>query len=555
MTLPYLILLACGPAAIPVLPDDTAPPADTEPTDTTPTDTPPTDTAPVDTALIDTGPVDSGPAPDSGPCELSAEAEAVNLWEGDTVQIIARCAHPDAGDWTVTPVSFDGEVFDEDLSDVLWDGETWAWRPGVADGGRHTISFTAQPAGGDRFPETAAATVWIADNPADPDNVRPDPATYTEEWGLPVVHVETLGDLSQSYVDANIHFGGVSYFAEIKIRGASSTNYPKNSYTLDFREENLDTMGWLPDKKDHLVLTTPFDDNSYVRQKLAYDVWVAMAEFWKVERLTPRTFFAVLYFDGVYHGLYTAADHVDEEFVGEMGFSREGNLYKSVNHDADFRRKSNLHAGYEEKEGEPLSDYSDLDSLVWFTGQPDTTAFLAEADEWLQVDEFMDWFLFVHYTASEDSGGKNAYLYNDPAAPNAPEFRYAPWDFNHSFGQTWQTVRLNANSNNDFTSVNNVFEHLQSDPASSAELWARLNTMMDSGGPLSPDWFTATLDDYYALIDDSAARDWAAWGGEYESYWYGVRDRCGDCLDYEGEKAYVYDWLSERDSWMRTFHP
>jgi spore coat protein CotH len=350
---------------------------------------------------------------------------------------------------------------------------------------------------------------------------------------------------------------GHTYAGEMKIRGAASASYPKNSYTLRFPDEDLDASAVGLGNKDHLVLITTFDDNSYVRQKLAYDVWMAMADHAGADRMTPRTFFAVVYRDGEYWGLYTACDRIDDHFAQEMGLSRDGNLYKSVNHDANFYRtnsgggtKATLHDGYEKKEGDPpqgaVGAFDDLDALVAFSADHDDATFWAEAPGWFRVDEFADWFLLVHYIAADDSGGKNAYLYNDP---DNPEFRYCPWDMNHSFGQGWYVYRVDPDTNNDFTWTNGIFAHLQHQPQASAELWQRFDDLRDSG-PLQPPWFVDTLDDYYALIDVSARRDWAVWSGQYQSYWGGYNTN-----DYPAEQAYLRDWLDERDHWMSVYHP
>lgn len=121
-----------------------------------------------------------------------------------------------------------------------------------------------------------------------------------------------------------------------------------------------------------MILTSTFDDTSYVRQKLVYDLWKAMAEFQNEHRLTPATFFAVVYINGVYQGLYVAVsdlppilslyltlfyailtpfyssftqfysaftqcDRIDDEFIRHHDLpSGEGNMYKAVNHDANF---------------------------------------------------------------------------------------------------------------------------------------------------------------------------------------------------------------------------
>jgi len=56
------------------------------------------------------------------------------------------------------------------------------------------------------------------------------------------------------------------------------------------------------------------------------------------------------------------------------------------------------------------------------------------------------------------------------------------------------------------------------------------------------------LDEYYALIERSAQRDWDTWGPVYETYegWADHRDDEGDWTDFDGERAYVYQWVQDR---------
>ena len=305
--------------------------------------------------------------------------------------------------------------------------------------------------------------------------------------------------------------------------------------------------------QDHLILITTFDDNTYVRQKLIYDTWMAMAAWTDAARLTPRTAFVVVYLDGAYAGLYTACDRIDNHFLKTMGLSEDGNLYKAVNHDANFYLtgsgggwKSTLHDGYEKKEGEPEDDFSDLDALVEFTGNATPLSFAADVDDWLPLEEFMDWFLLVHYSSAGDSAGKNSYIYNDPTAQR---FRFVPWDFNHSWGQGWYTYRVSSTTNQDFKSTNAIFAHIQNDPETDAALWERFHAMVDSG-PLSPDTLLARVDDYYALIDASAERDWAVWGGTYSGWWGSYNSNT-----FRQEQTYLYQWLDERHDYMMTVHP
>jgi hypothetical protein len=483
----------------------------------------------------------AGPPP---PCALGSDLADAFLLEGDGVTLHPTCTGAHGESMHLAPVNLP--------EGATWADGAFAWTTGPASGGRVDLVFAVTSEGRtDEVPLAMTLTFWVADDPSAPDNVPVDPLRYTEEWALPVLHIAAEGPITQNYVDAELTFEGRRYPATIKIRGASSAGYPKPSYTLEFGETKLDLPSWGV-TRDHLVLVTPFDDNAYVRQKLIYDQWAAIAAFWGEARLTPRSFFAVVYLDGAYHGLFTALDHVDDEFLDQAGFDPASNLYKSVDHDANFyltdasgAPKSTLHDGYEKKEGEPEDDFSDLDALVSFTGNADAEDLVDGAEAWLDLQEFMDWLLLVYYSLGEDSAGKNAYL---AAAPGETRFRYAPWDFNQSWGQNWRTYRAPSDRLSSYEGCNKVFASIQAVEATDAELWERFRLMAQPGGPYDPAWISAQLDAYYALIEPSAERDWATWGDSYRTYggWAAYRDAQGDWTDYQGEKAYLYQWLDER---------
>ncbi len=478
-------------------------------------------------------------------CGLGSDVEGAMLLEGAMVQGGAACQGELGAGARIQAVSLP--------EGASWDGATLRWQTGPASAGRIELVFAVTSAGlQGETPLAETVVLWIADDPSVEDNVPVEPAAYQEEWALPVLHVATEGTISQSYSPAELVFYGRSYSATIKVRGASSAYYPKPGYTLEFGADELELPAWGV-TRDHLVLVSPFDDNAYVRQKLVYDQWAAIASFWGTPRLTPRSDFVVLYLDGAYHGLYMALDRIDNEFIDQMGFDRDAALYKAVNHDANFfltdsggAAKDTLHDGYEKKEGEPEDSWEELEALVDFTGEAaDAAALLAGDETWLDVQEFMDWFLLVHYAHAEDSAGKNAYLAFEPGQTLC---RYAPWDFNHSWGQDWRTHRESSSALNTYTSRNRVFWAIQEDPAAEAELWERYRSMAQPGGPFDPDWLRARVDAYYARIEPSAQRDWERWSAAYTSYggWASYRESQGDWTDYQGEKAYLYQWLDER---------
>ncbi|QDE89262.1 hypothetical protein BHS06_10015 [Myxococcus xanthus] len=137
----------------------------------------------------------------------------------------------------------------------------------------------------------------MTENESAPGNVPiVDPAAYTEEFGL-----------------------------EAKDRGATSSVFPKRSRTLKFPDENLfsePVFGNGFEDRKRVVLITTFNDNSYMRSRLAFDVWSRMSP----GHIHLRTFSAVLYANNQYVGLYTAADHVNKCLLAAHGISSAAGL-------------------------------------------------------------------------------------------------------------------------------------------------------------------------------------------------------------------------------------
>ena len=291
--------------------------------------------------------------------------------EDDTILIEASCSRDvDVSRLSIAPLNLPPSA--------QWDPvrNTFSYPTDGSHGGRIDLLFSAKIVGDEAFPETKNITFWIGDNPSAVNASSPVPEV--RRVGPAMFH-ESDGSIGTTSEAATITFDGVTYPAEIQKRGAVSIYYPKNSFGLRFDEPELDLEAHgIERRRDHLVLITPFDDNSYIRQRLIYELWREMAQYWGASRLTPRTFFAVLYLDGRYHGVYTASDRIDDEFAFHMGLNKEGNLYKAVNHDANFylttnggAAKTTLAAGFEKKEGQPLSGedaFEDLIELVQTTG-------------------------------------------------------------------------------------------------------------------------------------------------------------------------------------------
>ncbi len=492
---------------------------------------------------------DTGPAPaDTAPENVDGaedfgcrpEADDIEVDEGEVVSLPFACTGTGvASSWSLVDGP-PGAALDDRTGELTWTTD-------LSSAGAWTIRVAAMGEG----EELGEAVVNVVDAYDAPGNEGVSPGSYLTEYGLPVFHIELPPDINfDDSEPTTITYRGEAYEVEIQYRGAASSYYPKKSFRVkfppdhEFKDEDEDFP-----KRRGIVLTSTFDDNAYFRQKMVYDLWNMQDE----ARAQIENMMVVVYLDGEYHGLYVLTDHISGEWWEDYGHNEDGSLYKSVDHSANFystyggSTKSSWHSGYEKKEGIP-NDYSDIDAFVQFVAESNDADFDAEIGEMIVLEEFYDWWSLVVFTESDDSGGKNAYLYNDPAAPL---WHHAPWDFNHSLGQTWQTDREPATYDYDFTSANNLFKRLLDSRAYGSDMSARFDAQRDT--VFHPDTTMALIDGYIERIDKSARRDWDKWQDDYYSYsGWSWRD---NWTDYDGEVAYVRQWLQDRHEFVEDWNP
>ncbi|MCC7073678.1 MAG: CotH kinase family protein [Deltaproteobacteria bacterium] len=494
-------------------------------------------------AGVDT-PRDAGSDADAGPpaqpCVPRATG-ASSVTEGETIDVEVACATGRADVSLVLGALPDGATAAPHPG-----GVHLVWPTDLDDAQALDVEVTVPDLG-----ETGTVHLAVADASLEVDNVPPvDPLRYPEEHGLPVIFL-SHEPAAEEYEAVTVIAGGHQYSGtEAKLRGASSLGYPKRSFTVRLDKDDryqLPARGFVERKK--IVLISTFDDNSYVRQRLAYQLYD------RTDGGAPHTTLAatsaVLYVGGSYFGLYTLADHVDRDLFEEtLGQGDGGNLYKSVNHNANFRRerfprgsgdKSFLGDGWELRDEPdlPVGQWDDLVALVAFTTDADEATFDAQIGSRVSVSDLAAWWVFATSVVGADSYGKNAYLYKEHAS--AP-FRYAPWDFNHSFGQAWETSRTDPATPVDTgwpIDTNQLWERLLASPEHGPMLRAVAEEAL--AGPLSLTNVLVLFDAMVADVEPSARKDQAVWGADYAAYY-----PRGDLQDFDGEVAYTRAWIEER---------
>ncbi len=518
------------------------------------------DAGPPDAGPPDAGPPDAGP-PDAGPvtrlCEPTA-GEAQWVLEGASLSATVRCATGlQRADLRFSIVELPRGASWEAASATL------RWTPERDQAAVYPLTLREETTG-----ETGTLKVGVVENGG---AKIADPATYTEEYGLPVVHLFHDAPLSAgSFSPAQVVYRGHRYAAEAKFRGATSSTFPKRSLTLKFPDEDLFDEpvhgGPFLDRK-RVVLISTFNDNSYMRTRLAFDLWNRMAP----AHVRIATYSAVVYRNGTYWGVYTVADQVHKRLLAASGMDKDADLYKHETEDANFSRlrqdgtpKASLHLqrdgerlDVEKSEGLPEGNFSTYYALVAWVADSDAAAFREGFRTRLDARDYEDWWIFNTLILGTDSMAKNSYHAYDPKTGGP--WRFIPWDLDASLGQNFDTTRSSPTSRLTFAGNNLLFQKMLQEPTIAGPMRERYRRLL--GAELSESVVQGLIDGYVKELAPSARRDQARWGEWYRKF--GGPDEGSnlysqgagnfprwhlrtDFNDYDGEVQYVRDWVRTR---------
>ncbi len=364
-----------------------------------------------------------------------------------------------------------------------------------------------------------------------------------QELGLPILRLEPSPAINpDSYTPALLITGGHAYTAAAKMRGTSSIEYPKKNFTIKFSPSDpllvAHDNGQLHARRK-LVLFSSFDDNSHLRTRLAFELWNRLQR----GALRVHAESVILYVGDDFHGVYTAVDHIDEDFFADEGVGAGGQLFKAINHDASFFHTNDLFAAYEKKAGLPEEGspgaFAAIENLTSFVVNASDADFGMNIGAIVDVPSYTSWFILANVIYANDSFGKNAYNYE------AVDGRWwvVPWDFNASFGQDWATFRVPADLPYDIARpYNHLFQRLLADPDLGPSIRARFATSLNLDLPLQE--LLDLVDLWASRLRGAALRDAERWDTAYRGFarW---ADR-GDFTDFDGEVEYLKAWMTAR---------
>lgn len=481
---------------------------------------------------------------------------------------------------------------------------TLSWKTALDSAGVYLIPVTVNP-----WKETGELKIGVADKFDDPANVPiKDPNVYTEEFGLPVFHLKPSPEWEANrkimqmrqlalWDDACKVFCGPSLFAPVTIvhrgktykaeghyRGASTIWSEKPNYTLRFAKDDKFSEpfmgGGRMTKRRVIALINTLDDNSNLRWRMSFELWNRLDP--KIIRIEHHS--AVVYVNGKYMGLYAVSDKIDDNMMQRAGLAEEGNLYMGMSHQANFdttvrqeggpnsgmvRPRACSFEGFTKKEGLPdecdgtkfvPAAYDDLVTFTDFVSKSDDAKFRAGLGTVFDVNDYTAWWIHATATVAIDSFGKNAFHYHDPKTKGP--WRAVIWDYNASFGQSYDTTRTAFNSIDPMKFAtgtppvtNNLWRRMLTDPTQGSLMKARYAALLKN------EWKVETVvsafDAFVKEVDASARRDERVWAPLYKTIYSGPTSRAKrtDLTTFSQEVVYMRSWIQMRWGHLKTLFP
>ncbi len=240
----------------------------------------------------------------------------------------------------------------------------------------------------------------------------------------------------------------------IQFRGAFTLLFDKKSMEIEFWSDSTGK-----DKQDYQLLGMVSDDDwnlqaMYVeplriRSKVSSDLWRGMNELPYQDEEPEgvngaRHEYVELFLNGEYRGLYAVGEKVnrkqlklkkwDDGIRGELYNGADLGPSTTFDERTPYDNTSEYWGGFEYKHPDEEIDWQRLDDFVRFVVEAPEEKFLAGYADYFDIDNAVDYFLFVNVLNGWDNIAKNVFLARYDS--DRPYF-FVPWDLDNVLAQEW----------------------------------------------------------------------------------------------------------------------
>ncbi len=305
---------------------------------------------------------------------------------------------------------------------------------------------------------------------------------------LPLVNIEAAGTIVNnpktectiSLLDpSRLTNDSLFYFpphrAGIEIRGGLAQNFPKKSYSFEFRgpsgtEEvtgGTKLMG-LRDDGDW-ILDAMYVDHARMRNRLSTDLWTDLNKVPYLDKEPgaingTRGRFVEVFLNREYIGLYCLTERVDRKQLQlnkKEGYSYKASQWSNSTEfysgDASFNNYADTWDGWElEYQAEtgaassPPVLWEPLRNFIRYTVTSPESDFVTNIAAKVDVSNLVDYLLFTNAIGADDNTGKNTFFSLYSSSRN--KFFITPWDIDASWGRKWDGNKIDLR-NGEFVGV------------------------------------------------------------------------------------------------------
>lgn len=427
---------------------------------------------------------------------------------------------------------------------------------------------------------------------------QPEETTSNNEGGfsshLPIMEVVTDGEVPSPYlgdrvdveernyenISAEIHYYDqeakenlltdlptFSEKADFRIRGRSSRTFDKKGYLVKFKKEDtiknkkIALSGMTADSE--WALHGPYLDKTLIRNYLSYNLAGEMMDY------SPNVRFMELFLNGDYQGLYLLTEKIEQNKDGRINITETdpklamtsyilaldsgsedpmNNLNTFNNYAGQYgpknRESKRLEVTYPNKtltvdQKEYIENEISLleKSLISYDSADRNLGFPA----FLDMDSFVDYFIFNEFTMNSDAGRLSTYFYKDIRG----KIKTAVWDFNSAFN----SYRIDFSSPHYFMMMEkNWFRHLIRDQEFVEKIIKRYRKLRET--VLSDDYILNYIDETVAYLGPAIERNNELWGYSFKEEYDFLNGEERNPRSYEEAVEQLKEIVVERGSYM-----
>ena len=285
---------------------------------------------------------------------------------------------------------------------------------------------------------------------------------------LPLIHISAGKLNSRKKVSGKFSYYDAGKYKEsiigIRHRGNLSLTFEKKSFDLEFWKDSItkktkDLKFGTMRSDDDWVLDAMYNEPLRLRSYLATNLWTKIHEPYYLSKApSAKSGFDVIYVEVFknehYYGVYQLSESIDRkqlQLEKNEGNVIKGKLYKADSYEGgpSFKKApetyENLFPHWNGWRTEyPFldyeSDFEDLFKLQNLVVKSNDATFLKTISQFLNIDNAIDYYLFVNLIRASDNLGKNYYLGKyDKSEP----YFIIPWDLDGTFGVVRKGEQVN----------------------------------------------------------------------------------------------------------------